>query len=623
MPNNSTLSTKNHNFWTRWGSRRDQSSTGSTWWSWASKICLVWTWRHGENTNCAIIYLREPPSFPCCALGTRRQPSQIGAKLCRVCLWNGIGRFYTSNQTTSRERLKRWFETAGRLIIVTRRTLSDWTDGFLEVPWLLIFDNADDEQEMNLLDDFRPPGNRGSIFVTTRDKSARGKFTGGIRELQKLEEKDAVNLLIKLSRQRSEPHERKDAANVCARVDCLPCAISTAAFIIHNDSLSFAEYLSVYSNRDLIIESKPLGGPTTQYAHSPTSVWSMNFTWLDKETRFLLNILAFLDPDKIQESLIAEGALKCGDDHLDFIRTPKSSSYIAESWVIVYSSTEIRASNKFGSIVQCKSHVIFELIKLPARLLLILPFVLFIACGQYRNVIIDTSQNFGLFSKTTFRISQAWLSTTGVPKTKTNSTPSSRIHWRPHNNSQNSCIMEHGMITLQSNHDLTDSDRYLYERGDFASASPLLEIAKQHCHRHPENAEVNFADIYGALTSKDSESNNLRSILMNFQSQWEYLQKAFKKRFLERDKSYAREALALAGLGNGYSGVQEYSKAEEFYWKCLEVWKNLPSEPTIYETHLAACHTVQGKLDAAEQVLRNCIDSRAAKYGPLDITSYR
>lgn len=163
----------------------------------------------------------------------------------------------------------------------------------------------------------------------------------------------------------------------------------------------------------------------------------------------------------------------------------------------------------------------------------------------------------------------------------------------------------------------------MYERGDFTSASPLLDIAQEYCHQHPENAEVNLADIYGALASRDSESNHLESALHNFQLQWEYLQKAFDKGLLERNKSYAREGLSLGGLGNGYAGVRQYSKAEEYYWKCLEVWKNLPSDPTIYETHLAACLTVQGKFSAAEKVLNDCINGRAAKYGPLDITSYR
>ena len=176
---------------------------------------------------------------------------------------------------------------------------------------------------MNLLDDFWPAGNRGSILVTTRDKAALGQFTAGIREVQKLEEKDAVDLLMKLSRQPPGPLEHENAAKICARVDYLPLAIGAAAFIIHSDSLSFAEYLSGYSNRDLIVESKPLGGPTTQYAHSLASVWNMNFTRLDKETRFLLDTLAFLDPDKIQEDLVAEGASKCGDPHLKFLGSAK------------------------------------------------------------------------------------------------------------------------------------------------------------------------------------------------------------------------------------------------------------------------------------------------------------
>ena len=127
--------------------------------------------------------------------------------------------------------------------------------------------------------------------------------------------------------------------------------------------------------------------------------------------------------------------------------------------------------------------------------------------------------------------------------------------------------------------DSAKDSRYLYERSDFTSASPLLDIAKEYCDKHPEGAEVNLADIYGALASRDSESNYLEAALHNFQLQWEYLQKAFEKGLLERGKSLAalaREGLSLGGLGNGYAGVGQYSKAEGYYRQCLAVWKHLP-----------------------------------------------
>ena len=188
--------------------------------------------------------------------------------------------------------------------------------------WLLVFDDANAVIESNILDDFWPPGGRGSILVTTRDKASLGRFTGVIREVRQLEERDAVELLARTSGLKLDEQGQQNAAKICAELGCLPLTICAAAFIIHADDLSFAEYLSLYPNRDLIIKhSKPIGGRAMRYPLTPSTVWNPSLDRLDPETTFLLNILAFLDPDKISEELLLAAARKGCDSRLNFINS--------------------------------------------------------------------------------------------------------------------------------------------------------------------------------------------------------------------------------------------------------------------------------------------------------------
>jgi tetratricopeptide (TPR) repeat protein len=163
--------------------------------------------------------------------------------------------------------------------------------------------------------------------------------------------------------------------------------------------------------------------------------------------------------------------------------------------------------------------------------------------------------------------------------------------------------------------------RYLYERGDFESASFLLHIAESYCLEHPEDSELILADIYGAYAARDSECNNLQLCLVNFQKQFDYLSIAIKKGQVQRPT--VREALAYGGLANANMGLKKYDVAEGLYRQCLKLWEDCPGDPSIYIPHLGACLTLLDKVDEAEDLLTKCIHDREVKFGIRDTTSYR
>ena len=190
----------------------------------------------------------------------------------------------------------------------------------------MVFDNADGADEIDLLDDFWPSGARGSVLITTRNKEVLGQFTGTIHRLEKFGENEAIDLLIKLSHRESNKKDRENAAKICARVDYLPLAISATAIRIDTDEITFSEFYEENTNVDLIKQPSAAQGPETRYQHSLSTVWGQNFDRLEFEARQLLCVLAFLDPDKIQEILLSEGAQKSRSSEMQFIRTPKRFS---------------------------------------------------------------------------------------------------------------------------------------------------------------------------------------------------------------------------------------------------------------------------------------------------------
>jgi hypothetical protein len=85
-----------------------------------------------------------------------------------------------------------------------------------------------------------------------------------------------------------------------------------------------------------------------------------------------------------------------------------------------------------------------------------------------------------------------------------------------------------------------------------------------------------------------------------------------------------REVLSVGGLANGHMGTNDAEKAEPLYRECLRrasEFKN--AERGIYECHLATCLDFQEKYSEAEELLRDVIKVREARYGVQDMDSFR
>ncbi|KAK2796156.1 hypothetical protein FQN52_000133 [Onygenales sp. PD_12] len=115
-------------------------------------------------------------------------------------------------------------------------------------PWLLIIDNAD-SPDIHLPNLF-PPGNRGHILVTTRNRDVQDYGNVGSIELGGLEEGEALYLLLKSARISTPWDVSIEAAGneITKALGYLALAVKQAGTAISQKLCKLAEYLEFYQS---------------------------------------------------------------------------------------------------------------------------------------------------------------------------------------------------------------------------------------------------------------------------------------------------------------------------------------------------------------------------------------
>jgi hypothetical protein len=205
----------------------------------------------------------------------------------------------------------------------------------------MIFDNADgeklhnsraqmseDSEDDSILDDYWPRGDHGSILVTARSRASLASFTGSFCEIGRLDEADSVELLLKIAGVAGTDEDRGRAKFVCDRLGCLALGIASAGELLVAESHSLADLTRV-TNEELFENSGKIAELANfrVYRSSLRIVWKIHYDKLEalsKDAMRLLHILAFLDPDKIQEDLITAAAAKSTDTRLHWLRSEQA-----------------------------------------------------------------------------------------------------------------------------------------------------------------------------------------------------------------------------------------------------------------------------------------------------------
>lgn len=167
--------------------------------------------------------------------------------------------------------------------------------------WLLIFNNADD---LSLLEDYWPDNPDGSILLTSRNLEAQvGRLT---LDLEPFDRKEAADLLRQLTPgiDHTLPQNVQASLDIAERLGGLPLAITQIAAFITKRDKSLPEFVAFYDRYSVekLANDRALRSRGAQYKHSIFTVWALE--GLSSNSWSVLQVLSFLNPDSIKESLI-------------------------------------------------------------------------------------------------------------------------------------------------------------------------------------------------------------------------------------------------------------------------------------------------------------------------------
>jgi NB-ARC domain len=161
-----------------------------------------------------------------------------------------------------------------------------------EATYLIIFDNVDDPE---ILDDWLPAEESGSVLITSRDPLAKTHMytdNSGII-LPPLDDDEAIDLILRTTRREGEIEERSSGQAIVQTLGGLPLAITQMPGWIARNDLSFSEFLDTYDKESAHERLFKLQlGPRKsrpQCDHTIASVWALK--GLEESAASLLGVL--------------------------------------------------------------------------------------------------------------------------------------------------------------------------------------------------------------------------------------------------------------------------------------------------------------------------------------------
>ncbi|KAN0095890.1 tetratricopeptide repeat domain containing protein [Hyaloscypha variabilis] len=478
----------------------------------------------------------------------------------------------------------------------------------VEATWLMVFDNADDPQ---ILPDYWPIQGSGSVLITSRDplsKSIFARTSSGV-DLEPFSNEEGATLLKQLTDEQDTEHIAEDIAQVLGG---LPLAISQMAGIIRRQELKLSEFLESYNDateRATLFGSKfPVGHSV--YPHTISSVWVLDS--LTPTTRNLLQVIAFLDPDSIQEYVLTNFS---GD--LMLAGYPFSPAAFKDA------RTELLQASLIVRHKDRKELTVHRLVQESVRAKM------------------TPDESMRTFWSAVQLLWAKWPTAMGSPTRKGAPVVTPKFHFIDR---WPTCAALYPHVlrlrnlygTLENSNPmapkvdfaalLNDAAWWQFERGKTRNFSDFWTLAQKLCEEsHQENDReqrdsllVDMHFCQGAIAAETNDPEGSR----HHKKEALDLQLAVSKRLDTIDirlaRSYHEYAIALIDAG-------DYQSAIEHIDISLNIDKKLGAYPYNWntETNLGLAYTLKGDLEAADEVLVGTLQRREERYGKNDTESFR
>ncbi|KAL8741432.1 MAG: hypothetical protein Q9190_005965 [Brigantiaea leucoxantha] len=171
--------------------------------------------------------------------------------------------------------------------------------------WLLIFDNADN---LDIITNYIPHNGSGSILVTSRDPFAKEQYSSngtGI-DLEPLPMNESATLLRKLvtrSEVAKNADEQDASIDLAKQLDGLPLAMTQIAGFIRRRRLLIREFANLYATDARYAEMHHVSNLVQDHRYGHTLATAYNFRDLKTPAWRLLQLLAFMNADRIREDI--------------------------------------------------------------------------------------------------------------------------------------------------------------------------------------------------------------------------------------------------------------------------------------------------------------------------------
>jgi len=159
----------------------------------------------------------------------------------------------------------------------TRRLL-DYLSKQTDLRWLLVYDNAE-EEDFDTISRLLPNGG-GHVLITSRDDLMAGR--GMTMSLSVFEREESINHL----RRRMPGIPEKEASQLAATLGDMPLAVATAGALLARESMTVNRYLA-------LLDAQPVreDGPSVDYPETVTKAWHLSLDRLEARSPAAFRLL--------------------------------------------------------------------------------------------------------------------------------------------------------------------------------------------------------------------------------------------------------------------------------------------------------------------------------------------
>jgi hypothetical protein len=159
---------------------------------------------------------------------------------------------------------------------------------------------------------------RGSVLITTRDASAVHSPASAGFHVQPFDNNTGSEVLLNLvGLDPTSSTNQEKAKEITTTLGGLPLALNQIGGFIVQRKLPLQDFLPLYQRNSAKIDARKTD--ISGYDHTLSTVWEMSMSKLSGDSKILLSLLPYLQPDAIDEAVFLQGSTLVDEVNFSFL----------------------------------------------------------------------------------------------------------------------------------------------------------------------------------------------------------------------------------------------------------------------------------------------------------------